>query len=135
MKSCLMNHRRMHLALTCITVLMTGMAGVATAATNVLSAEDSQAGWKLLFDGRGLAGWHSLNKKNPPAKGWVIDDGWLYTSGAEGGDLLSDEVFGDFELTWEWKISPGGNSGVKYFVDEEGANGRGHEYQLIDDNV
>ena len=77
-----------------------------------------------------------------PAHGWVIEDGCLKNKGsggprqgAGGGDLVTIEKFDDFDFKFDWRISPGGNSGVKYFVHEgkTGKSGVGYEYQLLDD--
>ena len=73
-------------------------------------------------------------KKNSfPAKGWVVEDGWLHCLGKGGGDIISVGEFGDFELQWEWKQAEVGNGGVKYFVTEIREAALGHEYQMIDD--
>jgi hypothetical protein len=109
-------------------------AGVAVAADNQLSEAEKAAGWKLLFDGKSTAGWHTFKQKSFPAKGWVVEDGWLHCLGQKGGDIVSDEQFDQFELQWEWKLEPGGNSGVKYFVAPTRDSALGHEYQLLDDD-
>jgi hypothetical protein len=90
-------------------------------------------GWKLLFDGKSLAGWRSFKKPSFPAKGWAVEDGWLHCLGTGGGELITDAEFSDFDLQWEWKQSPRGNSGVKYFVTEKRDTPIGHEYQMIDE--
>lgn len=95
----------------------------------------STAKWKVLFDGKTTAGWRSFKKPDFPAKGWVIENGWLHCLGQKDGDIITDQEFGDFELEWEWKIAPAGNSGVKYFVLESRKNALGHEYQMIDDEL
>jgi hypothetical protein len=75
--------------------------------------------WITLFDGKSLQGWHGYNKTGP-VKNWVIEDGALVclgaTKGISGGDLVTDRTFANFELTWEWKIDKGSNSGVFYHV-------------------
>lgn len=95
--------------------------------------------WLMLFDGSTLKHFGSFQNKGEPPKRWVIDDGNLhYTGGKFGGDLLSKQAFGDFDLRWEWKISEGGNSGVKYRVDSnkpnKGIYAWGLEYQVLDDD-
>ena len=96
--------------------------------------------WVSLFDGKTLKGWHGFNKTGP-IPNWAIEDGAMVCLGAaadaHGGDIVTDEVYENFELKWEWKISKGGNSGVMYHV-AEGAKYKapyqtGPEYQLIDD--
>lgn len=104
---------------------------------NRLSAAERAAGWRLLFDGETTRGWHVYGKQGAP--GWTVEDGALVGLGSrEGGDLVSDEEFQSFELSLEWKISPGGNSGVFFHVVEDparypGVHYTGPEYQLIDD--
>jgi len=92
---------------------------------NTLSSEEIQDGWILLFDGKTTGMWRGYNKKEFP-KGWVIEDGALMIKGSgrgeagaeEGGDLIYDEKLKNFELTLEWKVSPGGNSGIFYLAQE-----------------
>ena len=101
--------------------------------TNTLTAGESAAGWKLLFDGKTLAGWQALGKPGASVKGWIVQDGAIFHGkAAGGGDIVTVEHFGDFELTWEWKIGAAGNSGVKYNLPNP-ADNLGFEYQLIDD--
>src|SRR5689334_22632968 len=90
----------------------------ADTAPNQLTKEESAAGWKLLFDGKTTQSWRTFKKQSFPAKGWVVEDGWLHCLGSGGGDIISDAAFDDFELQWEWKQARVGNSGVKYFVIE-----------------
>jgi sugar phosphate isomerase/epimerase len=104
---------------------------------NTLSDEEKAAGWRLLFDGRTTTGWRGFRKPGFPAAGWVVEDGTLKSLGQKGGDIITTATFDDFELSWEWKLSPKGNSGIKYFVSEQrGTTGGaiGHEYQMIDDD-
>lgn len=100
---------------------------------NQLSPAEKANGWMLLFDGKSTDGWHSYQKKTFPAKGWVVEDGWLHGLGQGGGDILSDGEYDQFELQWEWKLAPAGNSGLKYFVLETRKSALGHEYQMLDD--
>jgi hypothetical protein len=105
---------------------------------NQLSAQERAAGWRLLFDGKTSNGWRRFSQQSFPVKGWVVDDGWLHCLGKGGGDkgggdIITDAQFGDFELEWDWKLVPGGNSGVKYFILESRKEALGHEYQMIDD--
>ncbi len=110
-------------------------AGVAAlgATPNQLTPEEKAAGWRLLFDGATTQGWRSFKKPSFPAHGWVAEEGWLHCLGKGGGDIITDAEFDDFELTWEWKQAPAGNSGVKYFITETRDAAIGHEYQMIDD--
>ena len=106
----------------------------ADAKLNELSDAEKTAGWKLLFDGKQITGWRSFKKTTMPDKGWDVQDGCLHKiPKAGGGDIITDATFESFDLTWEWKVAPGANSGLKYFVSEERKGALGHEYQLIDD--
>lgn len=96
--------------------------------------DDKKAGWIPLFDGKTTAGWRSFGKESFPDKGWTVEEGWLrHTAKAGGGDIITEKKFTDFELRFQWKIGAGGNSGVKYLIDEARKAPIGHEYQLIDD--
>src|SRR5262249_32439438 len=92
----------------------------AGAADNELSAKEKAEGWKLLFDGRSFKGWEDQAKKSPPGTSFVIEDGCLKSipHPAIDEDLFTEETFQDFELVFDWKISPGGNSGVKYRIQD-----------------
>ena len=100
----------------------------------------AKGNWIELFNGRTLQGWHNYNETTPVTN-WAVEDGILVCKGATadaaGGDLVTDKEFENFELSWEWKIAPGGNSGVLYHVVEDkqykAAYETGPEYQLIDD--
>jgi hypothetical protein len=119
---------------------------------NTLTTAERAAGWRLLFDGKTLAGWHGLGYKETPPGLWLVEDGAIMHVAKgkapiqpdgqplTGMDLISDNAFADFELTWEWKISQAGNSGLKYNVSEELSTqmaprhaAKGWEYQMIDD--
>jgi Domain of Unknown Function (DUF1080) len=101
---------------------------VAAAATpnNRLTPEEKKTGWRLLFDGKSLNGWQDPAKKDVPGDAWIIDNGTLKTNPKPRviEDLLTQDMFTDFELAFDWKVTPGGNSGVKYriqdtiFIDE-----------------
>lgn len=103
---------------------------------NTLTAEEKSAGWKLLFDGKSTAGWRKYKGKEAGDK-WQAKDGILVfdpKGGKTGGDIVTADRFDNFELVLEWKIVPGGNSGIMYRVSEEG-NAPWHtgpEYQLLD---
>jgi len=88
-----------------------------------------------LFNGKDLSGWTTAAGA-PVTAGWVVEaDGVLHRA-SSGGDIFTAREFGDFELTWDWKISPGGNSGLKYRVVKYPTKGiLGCEYQLLDDAV
>jgi hypothetical protein len=99
---------------------------------NTLTSEERSSGWALLFDGKTTQGWHLFKKDSCPAS-WNVMDGWLHCVGQGGGDIVSERLYEQFELTWDWKIAPGANSGLKYFVLDSRSSALGHEYQLIDD--
>jgi hypothetical protein len=87
------------------------------ATRNSLSDAERSAGWRLLFDGQTNAGWRNYGKPTISA-GWTVQDGALTRTGA-GGDIITNDQFRNFELTIDWKIEPGGNSGVFYRASEE----------------
>ena len=89
------------------------------------------AQWESLFDGKTLKGWESA-KGGKPGEGWKVEDGCIHrVSGS--GDLVSDKEYKDFTLEFEWKISSGGNSGVKYRLQKSPGGWLGPEYQVLDD--
>lgn len=85
---------------------------------NTLSAQETKDGWKLLFDGKTLDGWRVFKKQD--AKGWTVKDGTLYLEKPGAGDIMTKDKYGNFELTLDWKIETGNNSGLIYRVSEEG---------------
>jgi len=110
---------------------------------NTLSREEKQEGWKLLFDGKTMNGWRGAYLDSLPAKGWEVQDGVLMvqaSGGAEaafGGDIVTVEQYGSFDLVVDFKLTEGANSGIKYFVTEQQpktpGSAKGLEYQLLDD--
>lgn len=104
---------------------------------NTLTPEEQAAGWQLLFDGTSTAGWRGYGEESFPAEGWAVDDGDLIVfEGGIGGDIVTEATFSDFELTFEFKLSPVGNSGVFYRVQEhEGSTlwQVAPEFQVLDD--
>ena len=109
---------------------------------NSLSPQEKANGYSLLWDGKTTNGWRGAYKTGFPAHGWIISNGELRaekSGGAEstnGGDIVTEKEFSAFELKFDFKLTPGANSGVKYFVTEsEGNKGSaiGLEYQLLDD--
>lgn len=124
---------------------------MAAAAPNTLSEQEKKDGWRLLWDGKTTDGWRSATAQEFPKKGWMIKDGELIvnsTGNAQsqaGGDIITKERFSSFELTVDFKTSPGCNSGIKYFVQTGipriSATGvkqnlgsvLGPEYQILDD--
>lgn len=114
------------------TAMAQGATGPAQAPINTLTAQEKAGGWRLLFDGATTAGWRGFRKPDMPA-GWQVVDGAL-TRTAEAGDIVTVGEFGSFELAFDWKIAPGGNSGVFFHVTEdvEAVWHSGPEYQILD---
>lgn len=101
--------------------------------------------WITLFDGTSTAGWRKYDSTAFPSKGWDIVDGTLHCKGSGsgeaggpgGGDIIYDKKFSNFELSFEWKISPGGNSGVFILAQEipnEPIWKTGLEFQILDND-
>lgn len=128
------------------------MGSELAAAANSLTDEERAEGWRLLFDGQSFNGWRGIGIDSVPSAHWVIDgdaikkipsgDVPVQADGqpSAGGDLMTTETFADFELTFDWKVSEGGNSGIKYNVSEElsianppASAALGFEYQILDD--
>ena len=127
---------------------------------NTLTSAERASGWRSLFDGKTLTGWRGLGYDTVPTAHWVVVNGAIkkIASGdvprvadgrpLVGGDLMTVDSFADFELSFEWKVTPGANSGVKYNVSEamslaQGGAGTqggpthsalGFEYQILDDD-
>jgi hypothetical protein len=107
---------------------------LAAAATHALGQAETEPGFVALFDGQTLAGWRGFQQSEVPAC-WTVAEQAIRGSGT-GPDLITQQQYGDFELRFEWKIEPGGNSGVIYRVQEEGVEQSyqsGIEYQILDD--
>jgi len=112
---------------------------------NSLSDAEREAGWKLLWDGKTTEGWRGAKLTSFPDKGWAIDNGLLKvmnsTGGesANGGDIVTTKKYKNFELSVDFMITDGANSGIKYFVDTEVNKGEGSsigcEYQILDDKL
>lgn len=105
-------------------------------APNTLTAEETAAGWKLLFNGQDFTGWRVYKKTDVPSQ-WAVEDGVMALTARGGGDIMTAEEYGPFELSLEWKISPNGNSGIIYLVKEDPAAANtyntGPEMQVLDD--
>lgn len=110
---------------------------------NTVSEEEMAAGWKLLWDGKTTEGWRGAKLTTFPTGGWIIENGMLIvvnSNGAEsanGGDIVTLKKYKNFELSVDFKITDGANSGIKYFVDTELNKGEGSsigcEFQILDD--
>jgi len=114
-------------------LLLSTLIFASAADPNHLSEQEAAAGWKLLFDGSSTAGWVALGTTAFPTKGWSAVDGTLrHEKSGGGGDIVTSEAHLNFELTWEWKIGQGGNSGVKYNLPDPN-KAVGFEFQMLDD--
>jgi len=108
---------------------------------NELSEAEKAAGYGLLFNGRDGEGWKSASGDGFPEKGWTVENGVLSVLPASGGgDIITERQYGAFDLSFEFRLTEGANSGVKYFavMQEEipgkwGAGFVGPEYQILDD--
>jgi hypothetical protein len=110
---------------------------------NTLSEKEKEDGWKLLFDGYTKQGWHIYNHQSN-GDAWVVKDGCLHLTAdkienyktVNGGDLLTDEEYGEFHFKADWKLQAGGNSGIIFLVNEspelECTWHSGPEMQLLD---
>ena len=110
---------------------------------NILTAQETRDGWKLLFDGKTMDGWRGAYMDSLPKKGWEARDGMLIVNesgGGEasfGGDIVTIGEYSSFELVVDFKLTEGANSGIKYFVIEAQpktpGSAKGLEYQVLDD--
>ncbi len=115
---------------------------VTVAGPNELTAQEKADGWVLLFDGTTTNGWRGAHLDAFPGHGWKVEDGQLIvlkSGGGEstnGGDIVSDGEYAAFELSVDFKITEGANSGIKYFVTEQEqqkGSAFGLEFQILDD--
>lgn len=109
---------------------------------NTLASYEKKSGWKLLFNGVNSDGWTGAYKPSFPQYGWEVSNGVLKVLSSEGkestngGDIVTTEQFSAFDLSFDFKLTPGANSGVKYFVtlsENNTGSAIGLEYQLLDD--
>ena len=117
----------------------------AVAPANVLTEEENLAGWRLLFDGTTLNGWRGYNRSDLPKNGWSVQNGELVIAATPkqkpedfGGDIITSEKYGNFELSVDFMLSDSANSGIFYFILEEKDSAMWHnapEYQLIDNDT
>ncbi|MGH7151259.1 MAG: 3-keto-disaccharide hydrolase [Planctomycetota bacterium] len=101
-------------------------------APNTLTEAEKAQGWRLLFDGKTTAGWRGFKQTSCPA-GWKVVDGALGRT-AQAGDIVTEEEFESFELSLEWKVAKGGNSGIFFGVSEDHGSvwETGPEFQVLD---
>ena len=110
---------------------------------NKLTKNETDKGWRLLWDGKTSEGWKGAKLDYFPKSGWNLENGELTILATDGGestgpgDIITEKVFSSFELELEFKITKGANSGIKYFVDPELNKGSGSaigcEFQILDD--
>lgn len=116
-----------------------------TMANNMLTEQEKAAGWQLLFDGETTEGWRNF-KKETIGSSWKVEDGTLtlastqkedgHWQAADGGDIMTEEEYENFDFRLEWKIAPCGNSGIIYNVVEADKHDHvwqtGPEMQILD---
>jgi len=115
----------------------TGAVTIPAALPNELTRSERQEKFRPLFDGKTATGWRGFKKDAFPAQGWEIVDGALHAKEhGGGGDLVTVDEFGDFDLRFEWKVAPGSNSGVMYRTGEQADAPymTAPEYQVLDDD-
>ena len=111
---------------------------------NTLTNKEKKGGWKLLFDGRTTTGWRGAYKDKFPDKGWDVKDGLLTIQQSDGkesaafGDIVTEAEYSDFDLMFDFQLTEGANSGLKYFVVEHQPKPKGSafglEFQVLDDD-
>ena len=118
---------------------------------NTLTSQEKADGWQLLFDGYSFEGWKSMKGSPFPTRSWTLEDGTIRTREGAHFDLSSEKQYDNFELVFDFKLSPNGNSGIKYLVQHEwlsphwspdrpedwnaaqALSAVGYEYQIFDD--
>lgn len=107
---------------------------------NTLTPAEKKDGWQLLFDGTDTKGWHSYGYPSAGAD-WIVQDGAITLDKSKGGsgDLVTNGIYGDFDLKMDWKISPNGNSGILFFIQEDTTKYKetyftGPEMQVLDND-
>ncbi len=122
------------------TANVTSQVNNSTAFPNTLTGQEKSEGWALLFDGQSTAGWRGYTKQKFPDKGWEVKDGTLAVLEADpateaGGDIVTQKQYENFDLKFDFKLTPEANSGVVYRVKEIPEAQIWHsapEYQVID---
>src|SRR5689334_8546807 len=127
----MMNRTAVTLVVCCVAGVLAPLDGQSS--HNVLTPTEKAGGWRLLFDGKTTAGWRGYKKDAVPA-GWQVVDGAL-TRVASAGDIMTRDKYRDFELTLEWNIAAGGNSGIFYRASEDDSEiyWSAPEMQVLDD--
>jgi len=120
------------------TVFIASPGAQSPAAINALTAAEKSAGWTLLFDGKTATAWRGYKKPDMAGLRWTVEDGCLALPPGQGDDtlgqrdIITTQLFDDFELTWDWRTGKGGNIVMKYSATENNESAIGHEYQIID---
>jgi hypothetical protein len=127
-------------------LLTSTLPALTQTAPNTLTPQEKAAGWHLLFDGATTNGWRSTKAPTFPSTGWEVKDGLISVTehggeeGGNAGDIITTRTYANFELSVDFRITPGANSGIKYFVNLNMAPGHeghgsaiGFEYQILDD--
>jgi 3-keto-disaccharide hydrolase len=121
-------------------------ATISAPMNNTLTEEEKKEGWELLFDGTTTKGWHRYGN-TPVGAGWKVADGNLFLDAAnkkdwqvrDGGDILTDNEYDNFDLKLDWKIDTSGNSGIIFYIFEDSVKYQwpwytGMEMQVLDNN-
>lgn len=149
-----MHRRQLTIVWCALAVTAVSSASAQSGAPNTLTPAENAAGWRLLFDGKTATGWHGLGLATDNLGLWRVEDGALVRipvgraprmadgQSLTGVDLISNDAFQDYELSWEWKVTAAGNSGLKYNVSESLSTqmppphgAKGWEYQMLDDSL
>ncbi len=120
-------------------VLMTTYFSCRNTRENQLTMSQKAEGFKSLFDGKTLDGWRGYQDKSTAS--WFVDNGTIHCKGSDANygaitaDLITEETYDNFDFQVDYKISPKGNSGILYMVNEDHpySHESGPEYQIIDD--
>lgn len=126
-------------------LLTSGVTATFAQPPNTLTRKEKAQGWQLLWDGKTTAGWRSERDGPFPSSGWSIKNGELTTTdlggneGGDAGDIVTTRKFSNYELSVDFRITRGANSGILYLVDLDLKKGPGspvgYEYQILDDAV
>lgn len=113
---------------------------------NTLTSKEKKEGWKLLFDGKTLNGWHKYGEESIGAA-WQVNDNAIHLNVSDkadwqaknGGDILSQDAFENFHLQLDWKVAQNGNSGIIFYVHEDPSQYKfpwmtGPEMQVLDND-
>jgi hypothetical protein len=127
---------RLHPAATLCLLLAACSSASTNSSPNTLTPAQRDAGWRLLFDGRTTDGWRGFKTEAVPGVWAVVDGALTRVAGATGGgDIMTREKFANFELALDWKVAPGGNSGIFYRAsqDDDEIYWTAPEMQVLDD--